>query len=414
MPSGPCQHGGVPHRRGALAAVAAMLLLPACSGPAPHPAAGGSHTPAARTAGTVTSAPAARAPTPSPSPRCGQSALTRLTLGQRVGQLLMVGVPAADPAAGVGVVRAYALGGVFLAGRSDAGATATRAQVDRLQRRSTSALPVPLTVATDQEGGYVQTLSGPGFDPVPTALQQGAEPAAQLRSDTTAWARQLRAAGVTLDLAPVADTVATGFGAANLPIGAFSREYARTPDAVSARIRTVVTAMRAAGVGATVKHFPGLGRVRANTDTSTAAVDPVTGPDDPNLRPFRAGIAAGATAVMVSNARYPRLSGPTLAVFSPAVITGLLRRSWGYTGLVVSDDIGRAVAVQQVPLGGRAVAFVAAGGDVVLTVRTADAGTLAAALLARARTDPSFRARVGDAALHVLAAKARLGLIPCT
>lgn len=323
----------------------------------------------------------------------------------------MVGVPAGDPAAAVRTVRAHLVGGVFLAGRSGAGTAATRAGIHRL-RRGAAAI-VPLTVAVDQEGGYVQTLTGPGFNRIPTALEQGRKPASQLRRDTVAWARQLRAVGITLDLAPVADTVAPGSGAANPPIGAFQREYARTPGAVADRIRTVVPALRTAGIGATLKHFPGLGRVRANPDTSTAAVDRVTSPTDPNLQPFRAGIAAGAAAVMVSSARYPRLDRSNVAVFSPAVITGLLRRAWGYDRLVVSDDLGRAVAVQHVPLSRRAVAFVAAGGDVVLDVRTADAGVLAASLLREFTSNAGFRHRVDNAVQHVLADKKRGGLLSC-
>lgn len=410
----------MPYRIGALgtaAAVTALLVVPACSKPAPRPVAGDSATrsptppnPASTSSATATAT--GTSPAAASSPRCEQVLLARLTPAQRVGQLLMVGVPATDPAAGVRAVRAYGLGGVFLAGRSSAGVTATRTRVARLRRESATALRVPLTVATDQEGGLVQTLTGPGFDRIPTALQQGAESAGRLGSRTRAWARQLRAAGVDLDLAPVADTVAPGFGAANPPIGAYTREYARTPDDVSERIRTVVTALRAAGVGATVKHFPGLGRVRANTDTSTTAVDPVTDAQDPNLQPFRAGIA-GAAAVMVSSARYPRLDGGNVAAFSPAVITGLLRHGWGYDGVVISDDLGAAVAVRDVPLGRRAVRFVAAGGDIVLDVRPGDAPALAAALLARARADAGFRRLLDAAALRVLAGKVRCGTASC-
>src|SRR5207248_639059 len=83
----------------------------------------------------------------------------------------------------------------------------------------------------------------------------------------------------------VADTVPAGTGGANPPIGAFNRQYGSAPDPVAQDIATVVGAAQSAGVLTTLKHFPGLGRVRANTDTSTQAVDPVTTVADPYLRP---------------------------------------------------------------------------------------------------------------------------------
>ncbi len=325
----------------------------------------------------------------------------------------MVGVPAASAYSGTGPVARLRLGGVFLAGRSSAGVTRTRAAVDALQRTALSTTGVRLLVGTDQEGGLVQTLSGPGFSDIPSALEQGTWSAARLRQRTEGWAAQLTAAGITLDLAPVADTVAVEDRDDNPPIGRYQREYGSDPAVVARQIAVVVSAMHAAGLGSTVKHFPGLGRVHANTDTSTAAVDPVAGPDDPNLQPFAAGIAAGATAVMVSSARYPKLDPAHVAMFSPAIVTGLLRQQMAYTGLVVSDDVGRAVAVRALTPQQRAVSFVGAGGDMVLTVVPADAAPMVAALTARATHDPTFAALLEASAYRVLLTKVHAGLAHC-
>jgi beta-N-acetylhexosaminidase len=216
-----------------------------------------------------------------------------------------------------------------------------------------------------------------------------------------------------MDLAPVADTVPAGTSQANPPIGAFDRQYGASPDAVAQDVGSVVSAAQASGVLTTLKHFPGLGRVRANTDTSTLAVDDVTTASDPFLRPFISGIAAGSAAVMISSARYPRLDPDNVAVFSAPVVTGLLRQRLGYDGLVISDDLGAAVAVAAVPVGERAVRFIRAGGDVALTVRSTDAGPMADALLTAARQSPAFQARVADAARHVVQSKYRAGLLRC-
>jgi beta-N-acetylhexosaminidase len=355
-------------------------------------------------------AASAASPTAQPTtpPSCAQQTLDRLDLPSRAGQLLMVGVPAADPVAGVGQLSGVPVGGVFLRGRSSAGAAAVGAAVAQVQAASA----LPLEVAVDQEGGLVQSLTGPGFDPVPTALAQGALPAGTLRADVTSWAGQLRAAGITMDLAPVADTVPAGTGKANPPIGASDRQYGSDPARVAAAVGTVVRALQDAGVGATAKHFPGLGRVRLDTDTDVGATDPETNATDPYLQPFAAAVDAGTAAVMVSSATYPQLDPGRLAVFSPAVL-GLLRDQLRFDGVVITDDLGQAVALSGVPVGQRAVDAVAAGVDVVLTVRTADAAPMSEALVDRATADPAFAARVGGSALRVLALKERFGRLTC-
>lgn len=337
-----------------------------------------------------------------------------MDLFRRVGQLLIVGVPANDPVGGYAQLVPFGVGSVFLAGRSNAGAAVVGAAVTTIQFQSLSATGTFLHIAVDQEGGLVQTLTGPGFPPIPSGLEQGRMTPAELAGNTAIWAGELAAAGITLNLAPIADTVPAGTAAANPPIGASDRQYGDDPQAVAAAVSTVVTALQGAGIDATVKHFPGLGRVTANTDTSTRAVDVLTTAGDPALEPFVAGMRAGATAVMMSSASYPQLDPDNIAAFSPAVIEDLLRGRLGFSGVVVSDDLGNAVAVADVPTGQRAVDFVAAGGDLVLTVDATDTEPMTSALLARAGSDPVFAARIDDAALRVLVSKQNAGLLLCT
>lgn len=337
-----------------------------------------------------------------------------MDLAHRVGQLLMVGVPANDPVGGYTQLIPYGVGGVFLAGRSNTGAAAVGTAVTSLQVQALNTTGSFLHVAVDQEGGLVQTLTGPGFPSIPTGLEQGRLSPADLAGNTAIWAGELAAAGITFNLAPVADTVPAGTAGTNPPIGASDRQYGDDPQVVAAAVGTVVTAMQAAGIDATLKHFPGLGRVTANTDTSTRAVDVLTTAEDPALQPFVAGIQAGATAVMMSSASYPQLDPDNIAAFSPAVIGDLLRTRLGFSGVVISDDLGNAAAVADVPTGQRAVDFVAAGGDLVLTVDGDDAEPMSAALIARAGSDPVFAARIDDAALHVLVSKQNSGLLVCT
>jgi beta-N-acetylhexosaminidase len=236
---------------------------------------------------------------------------------------------------------------------------------------------------------------------------------ARVRALTGEWAAELVAAGVNLDLAPVADTVPAGREGSNPPIGVHGRQFGSDPADVAPRVSAVSAALRAHGVLPTVKHFPGLGRVRVNTDTGRGAVDRTADAGDPHLAPFAAGVRAGAGAVMVSSATYPRLDRRRPAVFSPAVIHDLLRTRLGWNGLVVSDDVAIAEAVRHVPLWRRAVDFVAVGGDLVLTLRSEYAGPMVAALVLRAERDADFRARVAESAGRVLQGKRSVGLLRC-
>jgi beta-N-acetylhexosaminidase len=345
---------------------------------------------------------------PGQSRSCADRTLAALDLDEQVGQLLMMGVPAPDPVSGIAALSGVPVGGVFLAGRSSAGAQSVGAAVAQLQASSA----VPLQVAVDQEGGLVQALKGPGLDLLPTALQQGRQDPAALRAATAGWAAQLHGAGITMDLAPVADTVPAGTEAQNPPIGAFDRQFGSDPQAVAASVTAVVGALQDSGVVATAKHFPGLGRVRVNTDTAAGATDPETSPTDPYLEPFAAAVDAGVGAVMVSSASYPQLDPDSLALFSPAVL-GLLRGQLGFDGVVITDDVGEAVALSAVPVPLRAVDAVAAGVDVVLDKDPGHAVPMAQALAERAGADPAFADRVRESAGRVLTLKERFGLLTC-
>jgi beta-N-acetylhexosaminidase len=365
--------------------------------------------PSSLAAPTVSAAPPEPSSSPTPSADCVTQTVNAMSIAERVGQVLMIGT-AVDAPSGLGdTVARYHLGGVFLHGRSTQSKSRLSSGIDGLQKRAR----VPLLISLDQEGGQVQTLKGADFPRLPSALKLGSQPTGTIRDTTSDSAHRLAGIGVTIDLAPVADTVPAGLGDGNPPIGGFDRQFGSDPKKVATAIRTVVLASQDAGVLTVLKHFPGLGRVHANTDVSTKAVDSTTDVNDPYLLPFQAGIQVGSAGVMISSASYPRLDPDNVAAFSSTIITGLLRTKLGFKGLVMSDDLGAAVAVAGTPAGQRAVRFVAAGGDVVLTIKPSDAAPMASALLAKAQSDAAFRKRVTDAATHVLQAKKRVGILRC-
>jgi beta-N-acetylhexosaminidase len=115
--------------------------------------------------------------------------------------------------------------------------------------------------------------------------------------------------------------------------------------------------------------------------------------------------------MMMSTAIYALIDPGTPAAFSSTIVTGILRQRLGFSGVIISDDLGAAAQVAATPVGQRAVDFVAAGGDLVLTVVASQTPAMTAALLARASTDPSFKSQVDAAALRVLRLKQAAGLL---
>jgi beta-N-acetylhexosaminidase len=332
-----------------------------------------------------------------------------MTERQRVGQLLMVDCPST----GVGdetrrAILDYAVGSVILDGTSHAGVANTATVTQALQQLAPA--KVRLFVATDQEGGLVQRLQGTGFTRIVDAVQQGRIAPARLEGFARQWGTELRAAGVNVDLAPVLDVVPAG-GGPNPPIGDLDRQYGSTPAAVTAHGLAVARGLLAGGVDPTVKHFPGIGRVTGNTDLTTGVTDTVTTATDPYLAPFRAAVRAGLPFVMLSTVIYRRIDPGVPAAFSRRIVTGLLRGQLGFDGVVISDDLGATAQVADYSPAERAVRFVAAGGDIVLTVDAGQTAEMAGALLARTRSDAAFKATVDAAVLRVLEAKSARGLL---
>ncbi|MFI2105364.1 glycoside hydrolase family 3 N-terminal domain-containing protein [Isoptericola sp. NPDC019693] len=408
-----------PPRAVAAVLTTALVVTPlaACSGtsgepsPAPSPAAGQGSPPTSSPASssTPTSASPTPAPEATPGPQGTDDVLAGWTLEQKVGQLLMVGVSVSDPAdVSAESVRDKHVGNVFLHGRSTAGVDATRELVARytalVSRRSTHG--TPLLVATDQEGGLVQVLRGPGFSEIPKATEQATWKPATLQQRAQGWGDELAAAGVNLNLAPVMDLVDGDDPADNPPIGYFGRSYGFTPTTVVRSANAFGAGQRAAGVEPVIKHFPGLGRVTENTDTEAEVTDDVTTRDDDAVRVFARGIEAGARYVMMSSAVYEKIDPDAPAAFSSVVVEDVLRGDLGFDGVVMTDDVSAAAQVQDRSPGERAVDAVDAGVDLVLV--SADpsvAPAMADALVAKARKDPAFAARVDESARRVLAAK---------
>ena len=370
---------------------------PAASSAAPSPTAAASPAPSATATATAT-----------------DGALAGWSLEEKVGQLMMVGVDAQAPKQSSNeAVDTHHVGNIFIAGRTTAGSQATQKVISSFTSKvgpgTTHA--TPMLVATDQEGGEVQVLAGSGFSDIPSALDQSAQPRDQLVTSARTWGKELADVGVNMNLAPVADLVDIARPASNEPIGRWGREYGHDAATVSSQAGAFAEGMQASKVIPTYKHFPGLGRVKDNTDTSAGVVDSTTtrSADTAVSVIFGAAIAAGAPVIMVSSATYSLIDPSAPAVFSSTIVTDMLRREMGFSGVVITDDVSAAVQVQDVSAGDRAVRAIRAGCDLVLA--SADptvAADMVKALIATARSDPAFAARVDESATRVLNLKKSL------
>lgn len=389
---------------GVATAVIVALLLSGCGAVDPRP--------------SPTDTPTASA-TPTPTPTPTADPLATLSLAQKVGQVFMVGTTAtAAEQATLDAVTSRDVGGIFLSGRSQLGVATTASVVAQFTAQAATAqagLPassrIPLLVATDQEGGQVQVLNGSGFSSMPSGLEQGEMTPADLRSAAQLWGSELANAGVNMNLAPVVDQVGSAQSAQhNPPIGRYQREFGYDVPTITSHASAFRTGMTASHVVTVLKHFPGLGFVSANTDTTSGVTDTVTGPDGPNVGIYRNQIAAGANCIMVSSAIYSRIDASAPAVFSATVVTGLLRENLGFRGLIVSDDLSGASQVTAWTPAERAILAIQAGVDLVLVSRTPGvAAEMIDAVLTKAQADPTFAAQVDAAARHVIALKATLG-----
>ena len=238
------------------------------------------------------------------------------------------------------------IGGIFVTRRNVAGrgAAALRDEIAHLQAiRLAAGLP-PLIVAADQEGGIVTHLSPP-LSAWPSLADLAGLPPEQRREQAMAegagMGRELAALGVTVDFAPVVDL------RPERPHNRFDfntligqRAIASDPAVVTDIALAFGQGLAMAGVRGTIKNFPGLGRVTSDTHHFRAILTAdATALDASDWRPFRTILAQSDPLLMVGHVVVGSIDAAHPASQSKAAIDGLLRRQWGFDGVIVTDDL---------------------------------------------------------------------------
>ncbi len=348
----------------------------------------------------------------------------RMTLDDKVGQLFMTSIDSMYLASDtdrfdalVEKIKTLKVGGIIAFGGSERAPSvllnptygtvtlgqpfAVASTLNRLQQVSA----LPLLTAADFETGVAFRIAGAtGF---PRAMAFGAAGDEQLAFEAARiTGREGRALGVHLNFAPVADV---NNNARNPVIN--TRAFGEVPASVGALNAAYIRGLKAGGMLSTLKHFPGHG----DTDVDSHIGLPViTHPRDRldavELPSFKAGIAAGADAVMTAHIQLPALDS---AEFSPTtlsrpIVTGLLRDELKFGGLIVTDAMTMDAVARRLSPGEAAVRAVQAGNDLIL--QSPDDAAAIAAVKAAVTAGAIPQAQVDASVRRILTTKARLGL----
>lgn len=289
--------------------------------------------------------------------------LNQMTLEEKVGQLFLLHYSdtTVRTAADIKTITdKYHPGGyiVFQPDLQNESPESFKAKIEQTQKDS----KIPLIISIDEEGGRVNRASSlPQYRssayPAPQDLKASGGLSAVL-ADATDKAAFLENLGINLNHAPVADVASTGY--------IYARTWGGDGLDNASYVETAVRGMEEAGMGTTLKHFPGYGSTSSNTHNGFA-VNYLSETDFKynDLLPFYAGINAGSQSVMVTHNTINYLDNQNPASLSPAVYN-LLRNQLGFEGLAITDDLNMNAVTNYVGDGNQSLAALKAGADMAL------------------------------------------------
>jgi beta-N-acetylhexosaminidase len=273
-------------------------------------------------------------------------------------------------------------------------------QLARLTASLRAAASGPLLIAVDQEGGRVSRLNpAQGFPGTKTQAAVGAtgEPDVALAVGR-AMGATMASAGIDFDLAPVVDV---NVDPDNPAIGALDRSFSADPGVVAAMAEAEIRGLHQRGIRSAIKHFPGLGSATANTDFA-ASVDVTNTWTEAELEPYETLIGLGLPDAVMSAHILNRHLDPKLpASLSPAVVDGLLRRRLGWTGAVMTDDLGAAAITSHYQRAEAIALAIEAGNDLLTFANQATyvddlARRVVAAIVAHVESGRITEARIDE------------------
>jgi beta-N-acetylhexosaminidase len=328
----------------------------------------------------------------------------RTALGiERIGQLLIVGFDGTEISQQINsLLTRIQPAGVILFARN----IKSSEQTWRLLRECQKCVDTPLFTCVDLEGGSVDRFRDV-LGSSPSAADVFATGDRRLfRRHGEVIGANCRALGFNVDFAPVVDLA---FEASRSVMG--SRAVSADPRDTTVYAREFLAGLRHAKVIGCGKHFPGLGEGKLDSHHELPVIDkPLERMWDEDLRPYRE-LRRDLPLVMISHAAYPQVTRDRApASLSKVWITDMLRKKIGYRNLIVSDDLEMGGVLSAATIGGAAVEFVRAGGDLCLVCHREDYIVQAHEALAKeAERDSRFARRLAEAERRVTVFKKKAG-----
>ncbi|RNB84753.1 beta-N-acetylhexosaminidase [Brevibacillus fluminis] len=301
--------------------------------------------------------------TPPVTPDPVTEQLNRLSLEEKIGQLVLVGMDGTTIGTQAKeMIEQYHIGGFIFFKPNIQNATQAVSLFNSLKETNRSVNPIPLFLSVDEEGGRVSRL--------PNSLVKLPASGTVGKKDNPDFTRglgqllgsELKAFGLNVDFAPVMDVASNP---KNPVIG--DRSFGSDPNRVSRLGVAEMEGIQAESVIPGIKHFPGHG----DTSVDSHLGLPIVQHNIKRLRsvelvPFADAVRAGADLVMVAHILLPKLDPDHPSSFSQPIITGLLRKELGFGGVVITDDMTMGAIAKHYDIGASAVQAVLAGGNIVL------------------------------------------------
>jgi beta-N-acetylhexosaminidase len=292
-----------------------------------------------------------------------ESAAAAPSLAQLIGQKLVVRMDGATPSADLlGRIRRGEVGGIILFGPNVTTPTALIALTAQLRAAAATGGQPRLLIAVDQEGGPIKRI--PWAPPTLSAPQMGRLGSASVaRAQGASTAAALRALGIDVDLAPVADVPASTASFMYRAGRTFSFSATRTALLADA----FASGLESKGVVPAMKHFPGIGFATRNTDAYVVIIRASRAALAPGLLPYRTAIRHAVPLIMLSNATYTAYDARNAAGWSHAIGVTLLRHDLGFTGVTITDSLDGTAKARGLWTRVLAVSAARAGTDMILT-----------------------------------------------
>jgi beta-N-acetylhexosaminidase len=387
-----------------IAAMVSLFLIAGCSNSSNNSPSEATDSPTSESTPAPTTS---LAPTPSAVSDPIALQVAEMTLEEKIGQMLLVGIDGTvlDEQA-KRMITEDKIGGIILY-KDNIKSLKGMISLINSMKKSNTGNPAPLFMSVDQEGGKVSRMPKE-YATFPSNGTVGASnDAAAAEKMGKLLAREVRSAGFNMNFAPVLDI---NSNPDNPVIG--DRSFGNAADQVIQLGIAEMKGIESEGVVPVVKHFPGHGDTSVDSHLDLPIVNKTAGQlADLEWLPFQAAIKEGTDAVMVAHILFPKLDPDKPASLSRTIIGEQLRDEMGYQGIVITDDLTMGAIMKNYDLTTAAVDTVNAGSDILLVAHGYDnEKRVMDSLLQNVKNGKIQETRIDESVYRILALKAKYNL----